>query len=67
MPVTSSAKMSVVAEIDKVAELKVTYVLYWDSNLFINVQHTITPVFPEGLGRGVPMYTHSSPVCLGRM
>ena len=26
--------------------------------------HTITPVFPEGLGRDVPMYTHSSPVCL---
>ena len=25
--------------------------------------HTITPVFPEGLGIGVPMYTHSSPVC----
>ena len=29
--------------------------------------HTITPVFPEGLGRGIPMYTHSSPVCLGPM
>ena len=25
--------------------------------------HTITPVFPEGLGRGVPMYTHGSPEC----
>ena len=24
--------------------------------------HTITPVFPGGLGRGVLMYTHSSPV-----
>ena len=24
---------------------------------------TITLVFPEGLGRGVPMYTRSSPVC----
>ena len=31
-------------------------------------KHTITPVFPEGLGRGVPTYTHSSPVCfLGPM
>ena len=29
--------------------------------------HTITPVFPEGLGRSVLMYTHSSPVCLGPM
>ena len=27
----------------------------------------ITPVFPEGLGRGVPMYTHSSPKFLGSM
>ena len=26
--------------------------------------HTITPVFFEGLDRGVPMYTYSSPVCL---
>ena len=25
--------------------------------------HTFTPVFPEGLGRGAWMYTHSSPVC----
>ena len=25
--------------------------------------HNIMPVFPEGLGRGVPMYTHGSPVC----
>ena len=25
--------------------------------------HTITPVFPQGLGRGVPMYTHGSPGC----
>ena len=29
--------------------------------------HTITPVFPEGLGRGVPMYTHSSPVHVGSL
>ena len=28
-----------------------------------NIPHTITPVFPEGLGRGVPMHTHGSPVC----
>ena len=29
--------------------------------------HNITPVFPEGLGRGVPMDTHSSPACQGPM
>ena len=36
---------------------------------FENEYHQITntPVSPEGLGRGVPMYTHSSPVCLGTM
>ena len=32
-----------------------------------NEEHIITPVFPEGLGRDVPMYTHSSPVCFGPM
>ena len=31
-------------------------------NTYIHI-HIITPVFPEGLGRGVPMYTHASPVC----
>ena len=33
------------------------------NRLGLNFIHTITPVFPEGLGRGTPMYTHSSPVC----
>ena len=33
-----------------------------------NIPHTITSVFPEGLGRDVSnVYTHSSPVCLGPM
>ena len=29
----------------------------------ISVLHTITSVFPEVLDRGLPMYTHSPPVC----
>ena len=29
--------------------------------------HTITSVFPERLGRGVLIYTRSSPVCLGHI
>ena len=33
------------------------------SSCFQHNTHTITPVFPEGLGRGVPMHTHGSPVC----
>ena len=27
--------------------------------------HTITPVYPERLGRGIPTFTHSWTVCLG--
>ena len=30
---------------------------------YFEITHTITPVFPEGLDRSVPMYTHGSPVC----
>ena len=39
--------------------------LRWDCELDFErfYVHTITPVFPEGLGRGVLMYTHSSPGC----
>ena len=37
-----------------------------DDGLYTYI-HNITPVFLEGLGRGVLMYTHSSPVLLGPM